>query len=70
MRRPRCVAGRNACPPEDVGGPFGYPEFLAAFQDPSREEHERMVEWAGPGFDPERFVVAEAEARLEERFGR
>src|SRR2546421_7329487 len=28
--RIRCIAGANACPPEDVGGPPGYFELLAA----------------------------------------
>lgn len=28
---PVCVAGENACPPEDVGGPHGYALFLERF---------------------------------------
>jgi hypothetical protein len=27
---PRCVAGERACPPEDVGGAYGYANFLVA----------------------------------------
>jgi hypothetical protein len=34
-----CLAGANACPPEDVGGPHGYAEFLAILADPNHEEH-------------------------------
>ena len=30
---PMCLAGANACPPEDVGGPPGYAEFLEAIAD-------------------------------------
>ena len=70
MRRPRCVAGENACPPEDVGGPFGYADYAEAVSDPSHPDHEALVEWGGPDFDPHRFDVAEAEARLEDWFGR
>jgi len=28
-RLPLCMAGENACPPDDVGGPHGYARFLA-----------------------------------------
>ncbi|MDH3772331.1 MAG: plasmid pRiA4b ORF-3 family protein [Nitrospirota bacterium] len=56
---PKCVAGRRGCPPEDVGGVWGYQEFLEIYKDPKHPEHERMVEWAGEYFDPERFDQAE-----------
>jgi hypothetical protein len=51
----RCVAGENACPPEDVGGALRYAEFLAAIVDPAHEEHESFREWSGGQFDPKRF---------------
>ena len=31
---PMCIAGANACPPEDVGDPHGYADFLEAIADP------------------------------------
>jgi hypothetical protein len=52
---PRCLTGRRACPPEDVGGVWGYQEFLEAIRDPTHEEHEAMLEWVGGAFDPEAF---------------
>lgn len=52
---PRCVAGENACPPDDVGGPPGYMEFLAALKNPAHGEHARMLEWIGGAFDPKGF---------------
>ncbi len=55
----RCIAGEQACPPEDCGGPYGYPELLDALADPSHPDHEEMVDWAG-GFDPVAFNVAQA----------
>jgi hypothetical protein len=53
-RYPICVEGERSCPPEDVGGVWGYREFLEAVADPKHERHEEFVEWAGP-FDPEHF---------------
>ena len=53
--RIQCVAGENACPPEDVGGAHGYAEFLAAIADPRHEEHESYLKWCGGSFDPAHF---------------
>ena len=61
---PRCVAGERACPPEDCGGPYGYPEFLEAIQSPKHEEHEDMLEWVGGEFDPEEFDLDEVNLEL------
>jgi transcriptional regulator with XRE-family HTH domain len=55
VRYPRCLDGARACPPEDVGGPPGYMDFLAAVIDPSHEDREAMLQWAGGSWDPERF---------------
>jgi hypothetical protein len=52
---PVCVAGENACPPEDVGGPHGHAEFLEALDDRQHEQHEDMVRWIGGVFDPKGF---------------
>jgi hypothetical protein len=56
---PRCMTGRRGCPPEDVGGIWGYEEFLQAYSDESHPEHEDFVQWAGEYFDPERFDLLE-----------
>lgn len=55
VKYPICVAGQRACPPEDCGGPWGYPEFVEENSDPDHRRHERMLEWVGGKFDPERF---------------
>ncbi len=52
---PVCVAGENACPPEDVGGPRGYAEFLAVLGDPRHEQYEDVARWLGGVFDPRGF---------------
>ncbi|MBA3742861.1 plasmid pRiA4b ORF-3 family protein [Sporichthya sp.] len=64
-RYPRCLAGARPCPPEDVGGPHGYGEFLAALRDPDHPGHEELTAWA-EGFDPGSFDLAIADKRLEE----
>jgi hypothetical protein len=60
----RCLAGENARPPEDVGGPMRYAEFLAAIADPSHLEHETYLEWSGGQFDPKQFDLEAANRAL------
>jgi hypothetical protein len=55
QRYPCCAAGERACPPEDVGGPDGYLEFLDAISDPHHPEHAAMRDWIGRRFDPTEF---------------
>jgi len=50
-----CVGGEWSCPPEDVGGSYGYMEFLRAFADASHPDHKSMRKWAGNSFQPEHF---------------
>jgi len=52
---PICIKGRRACPPEDVGGIWGYYDFLEAIQDPNHPEHEDYMEWIGEDFGPNAF---------------
>ncbi len=58
---PRCVAGENACPPEDVGGLGGYGGFLKKIKNVKHKEREELLRWAEYltgkyPFDPEYFV--------------
>jgi len=55
VKLPVVIQGKRACPPEDVGGPWGYAEFIDALKDPRHPEHERYVEWIGGEFDPDEF---------------
>ena len=52
MTYPCLVEVTGRCPPEDVGGPWGYREFLDATADPDHEEHAERLEWIGGSFDP------------------
>jgi hypothetical protein len=62
----KVLEGERSCRPEDVGGPPGYMEYLEALQDPSHPDHQQMVEWRGPSFDPERFDPAGINRRLSQ----
>jgi hypothetical protein len=52
---PLCLEGGRACPPEDVGGVWGYQDFCAAIADPKHEEHASFLEWCGGSFSPDKF---------------
>ena len=69
LRYPICLKGKRACPPEDVGGVWGYENFLKAIHDPEHEEHEDYLNWIGGEFDPEAFDLDEVNDRLQ-RMGR
>ena len=49
---PRLLEAEGRCPPEDCGGAGGYAHFLDAISDPNHEDHQEMIDWRGPGFDP------------------
>jgi Plasmid pRiA4b ORF-3-like protein len=55
QKYPVCVGGARACPPEDCGGVHGYEDLLTTTQDPAHEEYERILEWLGGRFDPDKF---------------
>jgi hypothetical protein len=42
---PRVIKYAGNCPPEDVGGPVGYREFLRIIGDPADPEHEEKLQW-------------------------
>lgn len=44
---PMLIEATGRCPPEDVGGPWGYQEFREALADPSHERHAELAEWWG-----------------------
>jgi Plasmid pRiA4b ORF-3-like protein len=63
-RYPVCVEGERACPPEDVGGVWGYADFVQAIRDPEHEEHDGLLQWAGGEFDSEAFDLGTATTRM------
>ncbi|MBM3557314.1 MAG: plasmid pRiA4b ORF-3 family protein [Alphaproteobacteria bacterium] len=58
---PRLIEAIGLCPPEDIGGPPGYDELLAAKADPAHERRDEFAEWIDlDAFDPN---AADFEAR-------
>ena len=64
---PHCVTGERRTPPEDVGGPPGYEDYLEALADPEHQEHENVLRWRGP-FDPEAFSPTTVNQELQKKF--
>jgi hypothetical protein len=61
---PRLVEASGRCPPEDVGGPWGYGEMLEAIADPEHERHAEICEWLGEEYDPNAFDAAARQAEV------
>lgn len=71
------LSGR--CPPEDVGGPWGYEEFREAIADVNHERHQELLEWWGSSdYDPSQVdarnlgknveaLAAEMEAQIAQK---
>lgn len=70
---PRLIEAVGRCPPEDVGGPYGYDEFIEALADPKHERHTELRECAGDDYDPyllDADALAENIAALARRWSR
>ncbi|WP_119324233.1 plasmid pRiA4b ORF-3 family protein [Capsulimonas corticalis] len=70
VQYPRCLSGKRSGPPEDSGGPFGYPHLLEITSNPEHENYAEMSEWLGEEFDPEKFDLAAVNAALQGRKSR
>jgi len=44
---PLCVDGEGSCPPEDIGGPYGFDDFLETLKGPNSAKKREMKEWMG-----------------------
>jgi hypothetical protein len=66
QKYPLCIDGNRSCPPEDCGGVWGYEEMLEIKSDKSHPEYEeKIVEWLGEDFDPEKFDIEEVNKLLK-----
>jgi len=61
---PLCLTGENACPPEDIGGPGGFADFVQSMADPEGDDHFENWNWYGGPFDPKGFDVNTTNARI------
>lgn len=62
---PFLLDAKGRCPPEDIGGPSGYREFLAAAADTGHARHGEFAERFGAAFDPAVVNTKAIEAELE-----
>jgi Plasmid pRiA4b ORF-3-like protein len=62
---PFLLDATGRCPPEDVGGPPGYAEYLEALSDSAHPEHKPMRRWRPEGFNPNVIDQKALEAELE-----
>lgn len=61
---PTLLDGGGMAPPEDVGGPIGYMNFLKVIHNPTHPEYAYMREWAeSMGYKP--FIIDEINALLK-----
>ena len=65
FKHPVCVAGANACPPEDCGGIPGYYDMLEALANPKHPRHSECMEWMGEEWDAKQFDLDEINAALK-----
>ena len=63
--KPVCLGGERRCPPEDVGGPSGYQEFLKVIFEPGHEEFSHFRGWGGGKFHAEEFDLKAVNTILE-----
>lgn len=55
MNYPVCIAGENACPPEDCGGIGGFEQLKATLAGKDSAEKNEMLIWLGGFYDPRTF---------------
>jgi len=65
LAQPFLLEATGRCPPEDIGGPWGYAEFLEAIADPMHARHAEFAEWHGIDFKPDVVDLKALEARVE-----
>lgn len=65
---PTLAAGDGQAPPEDVGGPQGYLDFLEAIGNKKNPDHADMADWARMIGWEQAFDLEETKLELEDEF--
>lgn len=52
LQYPICIEGKNACPPDDCGGPHGYEELKQSLVSSNAKIRDSILVYVGGQFDP------------------
>lgn len=61
----KLIHGARACPPDDVGGVWGYKDLCHAVKNPRSEQAHEFKQWLGYTFNPEEFNLKDAAAEVD-----
>jgi hypothetical protein len=64
---PICIAGEQACPPENCGGVSAFEHLKKVVSDPGHEEFQAVRSWLGQDYDPARFSIDDINRKLKPR---
>lgn len=62
----KLLKGKNACPPEDVGGVIGYKHLLEVLDNPKSPEYMMMKDWVPSNFNPKKFSKAKTQNLIDD----
>lgn len=67
-RKVKLIGGKNACPPEDCGGEWGYNTLCEYFRTGKQAEgvDESFYSWVDEDFEPDYFPLEDMIARVDE----
>lgn len=62
----RCISGERSCPPENIGGIYGYQEILDFIADPINNNSHELEAEIGDLFDPDNFEMELVNRKLDD----
>ena len=65
IKKPLCIDGKRAGPPEDCGGVGGYIEMIHHLHHPEKDGYLELLEWLGDEYDPEAFDLTAVNRNLK-----